>query len=82
MTENHQNQSPTPIFTAQVFEEKVGEDTDYRICVRARVGGFTLEFDKTVEQIRKFFTDRRERSEKRKVEGQGLRAVPRASKDK
>lgn len=81
MSENHENKSPTPIFTAQVFEETTGDETDYRICVRARVGGLSLEFDKTMTQIRRFFTERKEKAELRR-QGQGLRSLPRASKDK
>lgn len=78
---SEQNQNKNPIFTAQVFEEGEGTETDYRICVRARVGGLSLEFDKTMTQIRRFFTERREKAELRR-QGQGLRSLPRASKDK
>jgi len=52
------NEQPKPIFTLEVFEN--GKD-DYRVVINAKVGGLRLEVDKTVEEIRDFFTKRKER---------------------
>jgi hypothetical protein len=37
---------------------------DYRVSVRGTVGGLTLQFDTTIDQVREFFQERRRKGEK------------------
>jgi hypothetical protein len=61
-----------PVLSIQVDEIMRGSEKDYRIQARIHHGGLSLEFSKTVEEIRDFFTRRRIRSEQRLLpEGKG-----------
>ena len=61
------------IFSLNVFEVVRDNDKDYHIVAAVRVGGISLEFDRTVDQIRSFFTERRERQERKRLEGDSAR---------
>ncbi len=58
-----------PIFTLTITEipAKDGEENDYRISARIHHGGLSLEFDRTVSEVRRFFTERRQKSEQRQL---------------
>jgi hypothetical protein len=58
-----------PIFTLTITEipAKDGEENDYRISARIHHGGLSLEFDRTVSEVRRFFTERRLKSEQRQL---------------
>ncbi len=40
-------------------------DANHRISAKIRLGGMSLEFDTTLDDIREFFTKRRERKSKK-----------------
>src|SRR5512135_1219477 len=74
--------SEKPIFTMNITEipRKEGDEPDYRISASIHHGGLKLEFDRTVSEIRRFFTERRERREHQQGQ-KGLRSVPRSNKE-
>ena len=78
MTENK-------IFTlniTQVPATKEGDDDDYKVSACIHHGGLSLEFERTVSEIRRFFTERRERTETKPRDGKHLQSLPKAGKDK
>ena len=79
--ENISNENP--IFTLSITQipTKEGDDPDYRISARVHHGGLSLEFDRTVSEIRRFFTERRERMEKRQIQQGRLKSLPRSNKE-
>ena len=63
-----------PVFSLHIDEfEPEGADKstkDYRITARVHYGGLVLEFDKTVEEVRQFFTERRQKQERQQEQQQ------------
>ena len=57
-----------PVFSLNVYERGEGDEKDYRIVATARTGGISMEFDQTVDDIRNFFTERRDRAEKKRLQ--------------
>lgn len=68
-----------PIFTLTITEVpgKDGDESDYRISARIHHGGLSLEFDRSVSEVRRFFTERRQKQEQKQLrEGKkGLKTV-------
>jgi hypothetical protein len=59
-----------PIFTLTITEVLASTpegESDYRISACIHHGGLSLEFDRTVEQVRRFFTERRQKQEQKQV---------------
>ena len=58
-----------PILSVQVFEVDKNEDgeSNFRVDVSAKLGGLTLSFDRTTDQIRDYFTAKRQRSMAKKL---------------
>lgn len=57
-----------PVFSLEVYEcESGGEDRNFRVMAKVRAGGLSLEFDQTVDRMRQFFTERREKREMEKL---------------
>lgn len=50
------------VFSLEVTQLE-GEDEDYVVEASANYGGLTLTFEKTVDEIRRFFTERRDKEE-------------------
>lgn len=59
-TEVTMNKEAKPIFSLNVLE--VGSNGDYRVVATVRTGGISFKFDRTIDDIRNFFTKRRERT--------------------
>ncbi len=56
----------TPLFSVSVSEYETGSGMDHAVYARVRTGGLSLEFNTTVDKIRKFFTEKREKATKLK----------------
>jgi len=55
------------IASLEIFEVDLGDgEKDYKVEVSASHGALNLSFAATVDEIRQYFTERRERSEKKK----------------
>lgn len=58
-----------PVFSLEVYEwDSMGEDKNYRVMAKMRAGGLSLEFDQTVDRMRQFFTERREKRAMEKLQ--------------
>jgi hypothetical protein len=68
MSENQGTKNCKPILSIHIDEVEAHEGVkDYRVTARIHYGGLVLEFDKTVEEIRGFFTERRLKGEQRQL---------------
>lgn len=54
-----------PILNINIDEVDHNGGKDYRVSARIHYGGLCLEFDKTVDEMRRFFTERRLRQEEK-----------------
>ena len=69
-----------PILALNVYPVGDEEEEDYRIVASLCKGGLSLEFDSTVNEIRDFFTERREKDEELSADKKPkkLKSVPKA----
>jgi hypothetical protein len=73
MTKNNEPQTQQPVAAIEVYQD--GPD-DYRVSAYVRTGGIKLEINKTVEEIRDFFTRRRTKRLER-GSARTLKSIPR-----
>jgi hypothetical protein len=71
-TKSRQPSSVKPVFSISVSEYTSGDNVDHAVEARIVSGGLQLNFNTTVDKIRKFFTERRERADKKA----NLKSVP------
>ena len=61
MSEKQATTESKPVFSASVCEVTTAGAKDHKIFVATKVGGLNLNFESTFDEIRDFFTKRREK---------------------